>query len=316
MHTEWSDQIILNYNTKFCFRLDKINENGPFEEQDNKIIINWSNWGKETFYKIDNYTYSSRDIYEIYLQSLKKIKKVEPIYIFYHICCIDNWKEIYTEQMNTIKESGLYDKVEYIFVGILGNFEKEYFNDPKIKILYTDKRTELYEIQTINFIKNFTLDQNLFKNQEAYILYIHTKGVRNAGNKDCVTSWRKMMEYFLIEKYENCIQFLDEYDTLGCNIVNQECFDIEKVRVNKSHSLHYSGNFWWSKKSYIQKLPNLEIDLSPDSINTRYRAENWILSQYPNAKVGVLFQDNTNFHPYFDYIFNYYKEMEFFVKQL
>jgi len=309
IHHEWNDQIILNYYNKNLFRIEKNQEISSFEDKNNKIIIYWNNINKETFFKIDNYSYASSYIYNIYQQSLLKVKSIFlPIYIFMHVCCIENWKEIYLDQINTIKQSGLYEKVDSIYVGILGEFDKNDFEDSKIKILYTDYRTNFYEIKTINYMKGFLESSEI---KDAYILYIHTKGVRNAGNKETIKSWRKMMEYFLIECHEKCLTFLEDYDTLGCNVINKG-----DIRVNKDHAYHYSGNFWWSKKSYIKNLPYLDIELSQKSVQLRFRGENWILSAYPNTKVGVLFQDNTNIHPYNKYVFDYYKEMKFFVKNL
>ena len=61
------------------------------------------------------------------------------------------------------------------------------------------------------------------------------------------------------------------------------------------------------KKSYITKLKNLDIDYSDNSKFTRYRAENWILSN-DECKIGVLFQDYTNTHPYHRYIFDKYRD--------
>ena len=54
----------------------------------------------------------------------------------------------------------------------------------------------------------------------------------------------------------------------------------------------------------MNNLPFLDND------SNRYKAENWILSSYPNANIGILFQDNTNTHPYHRYVFNYYINMK------
>jgi hypothetical protein len=58
------------------------------------------------------------------------------------------------------------------------------------------------------------------------------------------------------------------------------------------------------------------LDLTDNSINTRYRAENWILSKFPEACVGILFQDETNTHPYHRYVFDFYKNIKIFIKKL
>jgi hypothetical protein len=40
-------------------------------------------------------------------------------YIYIHVCCINNWKEIFNKLLFDIKESKLYDKVTKIRCNIL-----------------------------------------------------------------------------------------------------------------------------------------------------------------------------------------------------
>jgi len=281
-----------------------------FDLHNDKIIIDWNYWGKEYYIKIDNYTYVKNDCK--YLINNFKSCILHPIHIFIHICMIENWQIIFDEQINTIKKSGLYEKCAKIHLGIVENINISnicnIFNDNKFDILYIDSNINLYENHTINHIKKYC--ENI--HNEIYILYIHTKGVRKAGNDIVTKSWRKMMQYFLIEEHNEFLKYLDIYDTIGNNIVNLQCND----SINKEHSLHYSGNFWWSKKSYIDNLNYIDLDLTQNAINTRYRAENWILSKSPNAKIGVIFQDITNTHPYHRYVFEYYKELKIIVKKI
>ena len=327
-HPEWNDQCIMNYDTQRISRISIIDEKGNFQYNDNKLIINWDKWGTEIFESLDNYSFYKLD----YLKDIEKFKRIKNIdgienidnmknnYIFMHVCCLENWQIIFEDMIKNIKNSGLYNNVKKIFIGILGSFNNEsYFTNnilddkAKFQILYIDENVHNYEILTINCIKDFCMSCD---EEEAHILYIHTKGVRKAGNNDCTISWRKMMEYHLIENYKNCLSYLAFYDTLGSNIINTFDIDDKIVSVNGNHNYHYSGNFWWSKKSYIKNLVKLDIDLTETSILTRCKAENWICSNYPNAKIGIIFNDSTNTHPYHRYIFDYYKKMYFSVKPL
>ena len=322
-HPEWSDQCIMNYDTNRISRINIKNEYGSFEYKNDKLIINWDKWNYEVFEFFDEYTFYKLD----YLKNIESIKNKEDDfnninnYIFIHVCCLENWKYIFEDMIKNIKDSGLYNNTKKIFLGILGCFSNEsYFiynfldNDKKFQILYINENIFNYEILTINCIKDFCNDNN--NSDEANILYIHTKGVRKAGNNDCTISWRKMMEYHLIENYEKCLSYLGKYDVIGSNIINSFDKDDKIVSVNGNHNYHYSGNFWWSKKSYIKNLPHLDIDLTNTSILTRCKAENWICSNYPNAKLGIIFNDFTNTHPYHRYVFDYYKKIYFSVKPL
>ena len=355
IHNDWFDQVIINNTNNTLRRILYNNEYATFnfenkelfsevQIKENSILkIKWNNWNiVEEFIKIDNYTFSNNTMNlsersvdkELFSGMLVKENTMNlsersvdnstnntknitnKSYIFIHICCIENWKDIFIEQINSIKDSGLYKIITKIHLCILGNIniiKDDIFNDDKFNIIYVDSRIYLYEILTINSIKSFCdrIDE------EIYILYIHTKGVRRAGNDIIIKSWRNMMEYFLIFKFKECLHGLNElnYDTLGNNILNSKCVDEKYVNINPNHNLHYSGNFWWSKKSYIDKLDYIPINLSKTSDYTRFKAENWILSNYPETNIGVIFQDNTNIHPYYRYVYDYYKEMIFNIKK-
>lgn len=307
IHNEWFDNAILNFRDHKVLRYKNRDQFGVFEENGDNLIINWDYWGKENFIKLDDYNYY-QEKYEII--NTKDLKKVN-IYVFIHCCSLNNGFEILLDQINNIKESNLYDKLENIYLSLLGdfNFEHEIFKYEKIEILFYNKDVFIYEIEAMNQIRSFC---DKLK-EEAYILYIHTKGANNSGNKEVVRSWRKMMEFFLVNNYEKCLSYLDDYDALGNNLINNSCYNFNDIKVNNSHSKHFSGNFWWSKKSYINKLKNLEIDYSENAKYTRYRAENWILSD-DDCKIGILFQDYTNTHPYHRYLFENYKDEKIVIK--
>jgi len=322
LHDNWNDQIIVDLNKKIITRIKHNDQNGQLIEYNNKkLIINWKNWGLETFIQIDDKNYI-KEYSKFLLDNTSDnifnknfLKSSIPIYIFIHICTIQNWKDIFEDQIKYLKISGLYEESTHIYIGILGKIDLSYFSSyPKLTILYYDVNIELYEIPMINHIANISKKSSF----EINILYIHTKGVRRAGNDNVIWSWRKMMEYFLIMNYKLCIKNLEYYDTLGCNTINKHCENIDNVMVNKdkNHTYHYSGNFWWSKKSYIEKLPFLQIDMSDKAFISRYKAENWILSEYPSGKFGILFQDDTNIHPYHRYVFEYYKELKIIITEL
>lgn len=316
---DWNNNnVIINFNKNILIKIDtewkesKEHKEYKIEINNNFLKIYW-NHIIELFIKKNDFYYIKND--KNNNKNLILNKNIPEIHIFIHICCIENWIEIFNEQINLIKSSGLYNIINKIHLGILSdlnNINLSIFNDPKFNIIYIDSRNYLYEIYTINSIKSFCEREN----KEIYILYIHTKGVRKMGNDYVVKSWRNMMEYFLINNYSNCIDYLEYYDTLGCNLINSKCVTSENASINQQHFYHYSGNFWWSKKSYIDKLNYIPLNLSIDSDFTRFKAENWILSNYPDAIIGIIYQDNTNYHPYFRYVFDHYKKIDFYVNKL
>ena len=86
--------------------------------------------------------------------------------------------------------------------------------------------------------------------EDCKILYFHTKGVFNDyvdPKKDDISDlkiktirdWRKYMEYFCIDKWQENLNKLDEFDMVGstCN------------------SNWWWGNFWWATSKYLRTRP-------------------------------------------------------------
>lgn len=161
-------------------------------------------------------------------------------YIYIHVCCINNWKTVFNKLMTSIKDSGLYDKIDEIRCNVLttsiSNDFAEIFSDPKITYK-TSPDITAYEVPTINLIHEDA------KSEDFNVLYIHTKGIRHYNQPDeaNVTDWVDYLIYFNIYQYSTCLEKLDIYDAVGVNL-------------HHAPVTHYSGNFWWSKSEYIRKL--------------------------------------------------------------
>lgn len=70
-----------------------------------------------------------------------------------------------------------------------------------------------------------------------------------------------MMSYYLVTNYKKCLKYLNNYDTIGCNLCMGSFFEDRhkphswwNCRFNdETHFIHYSGNFWWSKTDSLKK---------------------------------------------------------------
>lgn len=185
---------------------------------------------------------------------------------FWHICMINNYFEIISEQLNLLLESGLYDKAEYIYAGCSGG-PKEL---EKVKQLFSNH--EKIKVSQISNIKNFefpTLEH--FKHiveirPDFFAFYIHTKGVSyptNEGGKH----WRDYMNYYTITRWkDNVGKLMEGYDTCGVKLIPKGAFP-----------LHYSGNFWWANTGYVKTLPPINSLNKQD----RFQAEMWICGNNP-----------------------------------
>lgn len=302
-HNDWFDQAILDYTNNKIIRVKDRNQEGTFKIEENKLKINWNYWGEEIFIYYDENVYNQ--------EKLIRHDINKDILIFMHVCNLNNGIEIFKEQLNKIKNSKFYDNIKKIYVCWIGTYEKFNNKDENIEIIHLSNDITYYEFLTINKIKE--LIENEKENMK--ILYIHNKGTRKAGNEKVITSWRMMMEYFLIEEGQYCMNNLHYFDTIGCNIINET--NNKLSNVNEKHCYHYSGNFWWAKSSYIKTLKKLEIDDNEEKREEkRFQCENWLLNNLENKNIGVIYQNNTNIHPYHRLVFEDYKNKKLFIKKI
>lgn len=193
-------------------------------------------------------------------------------YGVYHVFCVNNWRDVFLEQLDSIKKSEIYNVISKFFLSVIYeteddlNFIRNNMDGLNFEIKFKTTKNE-FEFPSLKIIKN------LCDNEDCYIFYIHTKGVSITKNNmsfyhgsndfehisNCVKDWREYMTYFIIHKHKECLDKLKEYDACGVNLVDNP-------------SKHFSGNFWWSKSDYIKKLPNIENI----NLNSRWSAEFWI----------------------------------------
>ena len=198
-----------------------------------------------------------------YIRSHNTQSHISPIYLYYHVCCIGQWKPVMERMLFKLKNSGLYSILSEIRCTILGepsNLSDPIFQDSKIKIRFHSSDISLYERQGLNMMID---DAN--NEPDFIVLYMHSKGVRHLGHGDetfqqNVYQWCEYLSYFNIY---NHITMLNELHTganaIGCNL--QEL----------GAPLHFSGNFWWSKSSHIKNLPKI--------VDTYYNTpEFWVAS--------------------------------------
>lgn len=155
-------------------------------------------------------------------------------YIYIHVCCINNWKEIFGKLLSDIKLSGLYEKVTKIRVNILSQKNDFDIIDDKIEIIGTSNNLGVYESSTLNLLYEHSAKEDF------NVLYLHTKGVKHNNSSLCVTDWVRYMSYFNIYKHEQCLDMLVNNDAVGVNLL-----------INPKH---FSGNFWWSTSKHIRSL--------------------------------------------------------------
>jgi hypothetical protein len=259
---------LINYNNCFPFVenmyepilsiLNNLDENNDLIRSEKNIVLKYPNL-YNNIPEFSNYL-KSDDPLNFNVSEIEK-NLHNGVVCFMHVCNIDVNGEpkginIFNDQLDYIKKTGLYDKLDYIFVTLLGK-NVLLTHDYKIKVIYYSENVSEWEFPNMQRIKYFA--DNISK--KVKILQIHTKGVTN---KDHAYEWRKYLEYFLIEKNSICLHALDSYKCVGVN--QQYYYDDENKYRN-----HFSGNFWWANSDYIKTLPILQI------VEDRYAVEHWLI---------------------------------------
>lgn len=194
------------------------------------------------------------------------------IYGIYFICCMTNYLEVVEEQLKMVVQSGLYNVTTQLLLFVtlykhpnseLLSLIKKYDIHNKITMITT--KENLYEKFAINNYKKY------ISNTDYYLYYFHTKGLsRTNAKQPHYIGRRKILNYYTLEQYKINIELLSKYDAVGCSL-------------SLYPRMHFSGNFWWSKSSYLNTLHDVT---SPNYL----AVEMYILSN-PACKYISLTQD-------------------------
>jgi hypothetical protein len=198
------------------------------------------------------------------------------IAIFYHIAQMGLGAFIYQSQIHRLYTSGLIQVADYIHFGVNG--DQELFNVPDKAVIIQNQNWK-EETETMIALKDFA-----YKNPEHKILYFHTKGVSKGTL--IANAWRLMMEYFVIDKWKDCVELLNNYDCVGANLnsVGETLWSNGTTTKPVEGTYNFTGNFWWANAKHIQTLNHkfLESDYRIDR-------ELWIGSN-PNSNPKSIHQ--------------------------
>lgn len=205
-----------------------------------------------------------------------------PVYGIYHIFCDGKWEEMVREQMGRLRESGLLDASRKLYISCIAKSEDNIQRLKHILSEYGGEKISFVSLTTDPTRYEFpALDYMYEKSQQEDFLfyYFHTKGITyqslSADDREYIgfvrkiVAWRRMMEYFLMDKWQVAVNTLQGgYDTYGSYL-----FPPFKQKM-------YAGNFWWARSDYFRTLTALSEDTKQ---HNRFMAEEWLLSK-PSVK--------------------------------
>jgi hypothetical protein len=174
------------------------------------------------------------------------------IAIFYHVFQHGISAFVYQQQIHRLCASGLVKAADLIHIGVNGS--NELFNIPdNARVVYNKNQKE--ETDTLYSLRDFCKE-----NEDYKVLYFHLKG----GSKQTLhhDSWRLMMEYFVIDRWKECVAALEEgYDCAGqtWEPLGDTVWS-DGSRTSNEGVGFYPGNFWWANASYINTLDNKYLE--------------------------------------------------------
>lgn len=191
------------------------------------------------------------------------------IRVYFHTTLINHHLEIAEYIFSRIVSSGLYEHIEGIYIGALGELDeleklKELIKKyPKAKIRAHSLRKADYEFFTMRLLK-----EDCDKLPKFYALYTHAKSVtfpkegiegeegRTPDAHKFDWYWQQYMTYWLVENWKNWYRALDlkdvGYDIAGVRLI--------PARMSASTRTHASGTFFAVNSEYFKTLDDKIIE--------------------------------------------------------
>eukprot|EP01038_Epipyxis_sp_PR26KG_P007308 gene7308-9955_t len=174
----------------------------------------------------------------IYMFNLFNVRRnyTPLVYGFYHIFTSYNLHDdIVQEQIIHLKSSGTYDMLEFVKYTVIG---KSDYNINDTKFVHEKYLPEGHEDITLLKLYEFCL-----QHPRDFVLYYHPKGsFSEAGSEKSYKNryFRYMLNFYALNK--------------KCYYALMNGYDVCGARLSPLPYLHYTGNFWWARCSYVNTL--------------------------------------------------------------
>lgn len=186
---------------------------------------------------------------------------------FMTVGCLNHFAEVFSEILDALMQSRLYDKSLSLDLAVLGHkgdidvVRAMVAPFDRIRIAHTSADLTEYEYPALLLL------EDVCRRSDGFVYYLHTKGASHDRTNQYHRHWRTLMLHHVVERHEECIASLSDHDAAGT--------------VWKGD--HYSGNFWWARAEHVRELPDLaSLRASPRRVSwdpasdVRLQCEYWI----------------------------------------
>lgn len=188
------------------------------------------------------------------------ITKSPPI-VIYQVAALGDWKDVVQEQLRTLARAGLWTiRVTHVGQGAEWLMDQCRLRGFDATLVRTDGNTDHYE--TFGIFEAERIAREVQPDQA--ILYMHTKGV-SAPHVHSKRLWRRMMDYYIVEKWRENVATLDNHDAVGINWYPCD------------HD-HFAGNYWIARPDWLRQLPDY-ARFHNQHRRVRFTCEWWIGSK-------------------------------------
>jgi len=178
---------------------------------------------------------------------------------FYHLYADGSWEKAAAEHAAALRWSAFTGNIA---VGIVG--EKQRRAAARRWLAREFGPCEIaaeadtgFEQVTIRALHDWALTQQ----DEAAVLYAHTKGAANHSKHNDL--WRQSMTNWVVSEWRDCVKLLSDHDAVGCHWLTTGEYG------DRLPGDMFGGNFWWARASYLASLP-------PVDDTNRHMAETWL----------------------------------------
>ncbi len=193
-----------------------------------------------------------------------------PHAVFYHIACLNHWRDVVREQCRLFAHVGLKE-VRACVVGDGLDESPVIAAQCGVNLIVHghDPDVRRFEGITLDAVHDWSKDH-----PDGAITYVHTKGVSAAGDRN-KERWRRIMAREVVAEWQRNLKLLELADIAGC------CWQ------ESPHHPHFSGNFWAARCDWLMRLerPSSYRVSRPDfpwggsTWRERFYAETWLGSQ-------------------------------------
>jgi hypothetical protein len=168
---------------------------------------------------------------------------------------LNNWKQVVTDQLTTISKCGLGTIIASSFTVSYSNGSPTELRQVLNRYPFARKAQLIQALKVPWEEEAMLATSRLCANamQPTIVFYFHSKGTskfhedwRDKLNTSWSYSrslyWRKLMEYFTLERPHLCLQKIVHEGANTCGILLH------------AHSWHYAGNFWVASCDYIHRI--------------------------------------------------------------